>query len=71
MGGRALAISHGSDDERLSVEYARELTEAAAASGVLVESWIVPGAGHTEAIVLQPQEYERRLAAFLLTALDG
>lgn len=71
MGGRSLAITHGTDDGRLSVEYARVLADAALASGVRVESWIVPGAGHTEAIVLQPTEYERRLAAFFTTALGG
>ena len=71
MGGRALFVTHGTDDGRLSVEYARELTEAARTSGARVESWIVPGAGHTQAITLHPAEYEQRLERFFRSSLGG
>jgi dipeptidyl aminopeptidase/acylaminoacyl peptidase len=67
--GRKLFITHGTADERLSVEYGYRLIEAAEAAGVDVESWIVPGAGHTQAMRLERDEYERRLVEFFNGAL--
>lgn len=67
--GRPVAITHGSIDERLSVTYAAELADAVRATGGTVEAWIVDGARHTQAIELQPAEYERRLDAFFGAAL--
>jgi dipeptidyl aminopeptidase/acylaminoacyl peptidase len=64
IGARPLFITHGTADQRLSVDYAHDLEEARRAAGGTVESWIVPGAGHTEAMLLQPDEYERRLVDF-------
>jgi dipeptidyl aminopeptidase/acylaminoacyl peptidase len=64
MTGRNLFITHGTDDGRLSVEYATTLIDAAETAGVEVTSWIVQGAGHTQAMWLLPDEYERRLAEF-------
>lgn len=64
MTGRQLFITHGTDDGRLSVDYANTLIEAAETAGVEVASWIVPGAGHTQAMWLQPDAYEQRLGDF-------
>jgi uncharacterized protein len=69
--GRKLFITHGTADERLSVEYGYRLIEAAEAAGVDVESWIVPGAGHTQAMRLERDEYERRLVEFFNGALES
>lgn len=67
--GRKLFITHGTADERLSVEYGYRLIEAAEAAGVDVGSWIVPGAGHTQAMRLDHEGYERHLVDFFSGAL--
>ena len=64
LDGRPLFITHGESDERLSPQYARELEVAARAAGVLVETWLIPNAGHTEAMVTHSAEYEERLVGF-------
>jgi uncharacterized protein len=69
--GRPIAITHGDADTRLSVAYAAELAAAFRANGGSVVPWIVPGADHTDAIVLDTAEYERRLDAFFTGALTG
>jgi dipeptidyl aminopeptidase/acylaminoacyl peptidase len=67
--GRAVFIVHGANDERLSPRYAGELAAAVREAGGSVEPWIVPGAGHTEAPTVVPDEYAARLAAFFGGAL--
>jgi dipeptidyl aminopeptidase/acylaminoacyl peptidase len=69
MGGRALGITHGSADRRISVDYAGELERAAQTAGVRVESWIVEGAEHTDAARTHALEYERRLTDFFARTL--
>jgi fermentation-respiration switch protein FrsA (DUF1100 family) len=62
--GRPIFITHGTADTRLSVQYASDLAAAVRANGGVVEPWIVEGAEHTQAIQLEPAEYERRLDSF-------
>jgi dipeptidyl aminopeptidase/acylaminoacyl peptidase len=69
LNGRPIFITHGSADTRLSPTYAFDLASAVRADGGSVEPWIVPGAEHTQAVVLQPAEYQRRLDAFFNTAI--
>jgi dipeptidyl aminopeptidase/acylaminoacyl peptidase len=69
MGGRPLYITHGTADQRLSVEYGRTLSEAAQRAGVYVTTWLVPGAGHTKAMGEAQDEYEARLVGFFSTSL--
>jgi len=69
--GRPVFITHGTDDERLSVRYAEALAARVRESGGEVEPWIVPGAGHTQAITLVTDEYERRLIEFFGEALGA
>ena len=71
LGGRPLFITHGSADSRLSVQYAADLAAAVRTHGGTVDPWIVDGAEHIQAIVLQPAEYERRLTTFFDTTLQG
>jgi dipeptidyl aminopeptidase/acylaminoacyl peptidase len=71
LDGRPIFITHGDADERLSVRYAADLAAAVRANGGTVDPWIVPGAGHTQAIVLVPAEYEQRLDAFFGSTLGG
>lgn len=67
--GRPIFITHGTADGRLSVVYAADLAAAVQANGGTVDPWIVEGADHTQAIVLEPAEYERRLDAFFGTTI--
>ena len=69
LGERPLFITHGTSDERLSVEYGHKLEEAVRAGGGNVESWYVTGAKHTEAMVTDPAGYEDRLVEFFGTTL--
>jgi fermentation-respiration switch protein FrsA (DUF1100 family) len=64
LDGRPLFITHGTADQRLSVEYGHRLEAAARAEGGPVESWYVDGAAHTEAMVTHTAEYEERLVDF-------
>lgn len=67
--GRPLFITHGDADTRLSVQYARDLHAAVRGTGGSVGIWLVPGAGHTAAIVTHAPEYERRLVDFFKQSL--
>ncbi|MBA2373015.1 MAG: alpha/beta fold hydrolase [Chloroflexi bacterium] len=69
LDGRALYITHGTADARLSVEYGHRLEAAARAHAVLVEAWYVDRARHTEASKSEVGEYERRLVGFLTRSL--
>ena len=69
LDGRPIFITHGSADSRLSPTYAGDLAAAVRAHDGTVDPWIVDGAEHTQAIELQPAEYERRLDAFFESAL--
>lgn len=59
----ALLLIHGEDDGIVPVEHSRRLHEAAAKPKAL---WIVPGAGHIQA--LQADPVRERLTAFLVRA---
>jgi dipeptidyl aminopeptidase/acylaminoacyl peptidase len=69
--GRRLFVTHGTADDRLSVEYAYDLIAAAEAAGVDVESWIVPDAGHSGAMWVAHDQYERKLVDFFDGALSA
>ena len=64
LAGRYLFVTHGEEDASTYVSHAHDLVEQARASGVLVDEWIVPDAGHVAAMFQHPQEYEARLGAF-------
>ena len=69
LNGRPLFITHGTADSRLSVDYGHRLEAAVRADGGSVESWYIDGAGHTESMLTDTEEYERRLVAFFEAAL--
>ena len=68
--GRHLFITHGEDDDATYVSHAHALLEAAEEADVIVESWIVPDAGHVDALFQHPEEYESRLGAFFGAAFE-
>lgn len=67
--GRRLFITHGEADVVIDVRHGRQLAAAAQASGTTLETWFVPGSGHTLAMVDAAAEYERRIVAFFQTSL--
>lgn len=67
--GRPLFITHGDADTRLSVQYARDLEAAVRNEEGSVETWLIPGAEHTEAMITHAMEYERRLVDFFRRSL--
>jgi uncharacterized protein len=71
MRGRKLSITHGAADDRLSVDYGYELISAAKAAGADVDSWIVPAAGHTQAMWMAREVYEQKLVGFFTGALSA
>jgi fermentation-respiration switch protein FrsA (DUF1100 family) len=66
---RPIAITHGTADTRLSVEYGHRLEAAARAGGGPVDAWYVDGAEHTEAMLTHTAEYEQRLVDFFERSL--
>ena len=64
LDGRPLFITHGTADSRLSVDYGHRLEAAVRADGGSVESWFVEGAEHVESMLIDTEEYERRLVGF-------
>ena len=71
LDGRPIFIVHGTADTRVKPEWAGELAAAVRANGGTVEPWMVEGSEHTQSVLDQPAEYERRLAAFFEAALAG
>jgi uncharacterized protein len=68
--GRHIAFVHGAVDSVLPARYATELHDAAAAAGAVTpDAWIVPEAGHTEGVYVDPDGYGRRLVDFFAWAL--
>lgn len=70
LGGRSIAFVHGEADATLPVAWATDLHDAAVGAGARSPAvWVVPSAGHTEAIYLATAEYETRLAGFFDAAI--
>ena len=70
--GRSIAFVHGAEDDVLPASMSTELQAAAVAAGATSpDAWIVPGAEHTQAVLLAPDEYESRMVAFFTAALAG
>jgi uncharacterized protein len=68
--GRAVQFVHGGLDPVLPAAMASEMAEHAVAAGaVTAPAWIVPDAGHTEAVFVEPEAYKARMLAFFTAAL--
>ena len=68
--GRSIAFVHGADDAVLPATMAIELRDRAVAAGATTpDAWIVPGAGHTQGVYVDPAGYESRLIEFFTGAL--
>jgi len=71
-GGRHIAFTHGAEDVVLPPTMATQLHDAAAAAHAITpDAWIVPAAGHTGGIYVDPEGYEQRLAASFTDALGS
>jgi dipeptidyl aminopeptidase/acylaminoacyl peptidase len=71
LDGRPIFIVHGTADTRVAPSYAADLAAAIRADGGTVDPWMVEGSEHTQSILDQPAEYERRLDAFFEAALGA
>ncbi len=69
LGDRPVFLTHGAADGRMNVHHALDLAQALAGRGASWELWLVPGAGHVEAMFLHPDEYEQKLAGFFRSKL--
>ena len=69
LNGRPIFLTHGLLDERISVQSIYVLAASVAAHGQVADTWVVADAGHTQAMLLHPAEYERRMSDFFLGAL--
>ena len=70
--GRSIAFVHGTDDVVLPASMATELHDRAVTAGATTpDAWIVPGAGHTQGIYVDPAGYEARLVEFFGGALGA
>lgn len=58
-----ILLIHGSDDDDVPLATSRALAERR--PDLVREFWIVPGAGHVEGWNANPEEYERKVIAFL------
>lgn len=71
LAGRHLFIAHGGADESTFVTHAADLASAAWTHDVITDLWVVPEAGHVQAMFLHPEEYERRLGQFFDAAFES
>jgi fermentation-respiration switch protein FrsA (DUF1100 family) len=70
--GRSIAFVHGALDKVLPASMSVELHDRAVEAGATTpDAWVVPDAGHTEAVFKDPAGYERRLVDFFTTALGA
>ena len=66
LGERPLLLIQGAEDQRMPVDGAQAIAQAAGASG---ELWVIPGAGHLEGFGLDPVRYVARLTQFFTSNL--
>jgi pimeloyl-ACP methyl ester carboxylesterase len=59
---RPILLIHGSEDARIPVDNSRQLL--AAAHNDADELWIVPGAAHVQAFVVEPELYAQKVLTF-------
>lgn len=62
---RPILLIHGEQE----IERTRGRLQFAAAQNASL--WVAPGAGHGQAILVQPEEYERRITTFLQDSFPG
>jgi pimeloyl-ACP methyl ester carboxylesterase len=67
IGARHVLIIHGAADGAVPVAHAERLRQAGGQS--VVDTWIVPNAGHIQASRTDPAEYMRRVTSFFDTKL--
>lgn len=71
LDGRPVFITHGTADTTIRVYHADLLAAAAARGGSTVVPWIIPDAGHVDAMFILPAEYELRLVGFFRGSLEA
>jgi fermentation-respiration switch protein FrsA (DUF1100 family) len=69
LAGRPLFLIHGGADEVIPADHTRRLIAAARSSGVLVDEWIVPEAGHCGGYFADRAVYCTRVREFFSRVL--
>jgi uncharacterized protein len=69
LAGRPFYVVHGLADTLIMPHNAVELAVDAAAGGTPVDPWLVAGAEHTHAMLVEPRTYADRLVGFFAGAL--
>ncbi len=67
LSGRPVLLIHGKDDTSVPPDHSERNLEA---GGPDVDVWWVPGAGHSDAYEVEPDEYATRLIEFFDTAFE-
>ena len=71
LAGRPFFIVHGLEDTTIRPHNAVELAQAASRAGTPVQPWFVPGAEHTQEMLVVPARYETSLVAFFSGAIGS
>jgi len=71
LAGRPFFIVHGLEDTTIRPHNALELAKAASHAGTPVEPWLVPGAQHTQEMLLVTDRYDARLVQFFSGAIGS
>lgn len=71
LGDRPLGVVHGGSDRRTYVSHAADLVAEAWRVGVPTDVWVIPDAGHGEAMFLLPDRYAARMVTFFRDAFSG
>jgi dipeptidyl aminopeptidase/acylaminoacyl peptidase len=71
IAGRPFFIVQGLEDSTVRPHNAIDLSVAAARGGTPVEPWLVPGAAHIRAMLLETDRYKARLVAFFTASVGS
>ena len=71
LAGRPFFIVHGLEDTTIRPHNALDLAKAASHAGTPVEPWLVPGAQHTQEMLLVTDRYDARLVQFFSGAIGS
>ena len=71
LAGRPFYVVHGLADTLVMPHNAIELATDAGEGGTPVDPWLVAGAAHTHAMLVEPRTYEDRLVAFFTDAIGA
>ena len=57
-------FTHGEDDQRMYVSHFNFIKDYANTKNIDAEFWLVPKAGHVDAMLMYPEKYGKRMKIF-------